>query len=74
MHSGHGVRHFIVKVLIGETESMGGIMREIVQVHVVIVQEHASIKILGQEVEADIIDMCRHEFIDRELFVAPVGR
>ncbi len=73
MHSGHGVGHFVVEVLIRETEGVSSIMSEIVLVHVVIVQEHASIKILREEVEADIIDVCWHEFIYRELFVAPVG-
>jgi hypothetical protein len=73
MHSALGVRHFIVQVLIGETEGVSGIMGEIVHVLVVVVEEHASIEVLREEVEADIVDVSWHEFINGELLVTPVG-
>jgi hypothetical protein len=73
MHSALGVGHFVVQVLIWETEGVGGVMLEVVHVHVIIVQEHASVEVLGEEVEANIVDVSWHEFIDGELLVSPVG-
>ena len=67
-----GVWELVVKVLVGETESMCGIMGEIVVVHIVVVQEHASVEVLWEIVEADVVPMSGHEFIEGELLVPPV--
>jgi hypothetical protein len=37
-------------------------------------EEHASIEVLWEEIEADIVDMGWHEFINRELLVTPISR
>lgn len=73
MHSVEGIRHFVVKILIWETEGVSGVMSEIVLIHYVVVQEHASVEVLREEVESDIVDVSRHDFIHGVLLVAPVN-
>ena len=73
MHSVLGVRHFIVQVLIWETQGVCSVVSEVVGVHLVIVQEHTSIKVLRKEVKSHVIDMGRHDLIDGVLLVAPVN-
>lgn len=72
MHSCHWVRHFVVKILIRVTQGVSSIMSEVVHVLIVIVQIHASVKVLRQEVKPHIVDVCRHNLIDGNLLVAPV--
>jgi hypothetical protein len=35
-------------------------------------KEHASVQVLGKEIEADVVDMSWHEFINGECLVSPV--
>ena len=74
MHSVLRIRHFVVEIFIIISKCVGSVMREVVLVHRVVVQEHTAIEVLGQEVKSNIIDMCWHDLIDRVLLVAPVDR
>lgn len=73
MHSVLGIWHFIVEIFVNVSKGMSSIMNEVVGVHLVIVQEHTSIKVLRKEVESHVIDMGRHDLIDGVLLVAPVN-
>lgn len=74
MHSVLRIGHFVVEIFIIISECVSGVMREVVLVHRVVVQEHTAIEVLGQEVKSNIIDMCWHDLIDGVLLVAPVDR
>ena len=73
MHSRTGIRQLVVEVLIGVTEGVCSVMWEIILVHVVIMEVHSAIEVLRKEVEPNIVPMCWHEFIKRQLLVSPVN-
>lgn len=72
MHSVLRIWHFIVEIFINISESVSSIMCEVVRVHLVVVQEHSAIEVLGEEVESHIVDMCWHDLIYGVLLVAPI--
>lgn len=48
-------------------------MSKVVRMHLVVVQEHTAIEVLGKEVKSHVVDMCRHNLIDGVLLVAPIN-
>lgn len=74
MHSVLGIRHFVVKILIIISKGMCGIMCEVVGVHLIVVQEHATVEVLREEIESHVVDVGRHDLIHGVLLVAPVNR
>ena len=55
MHSGIGIRHILIKVLVNIACCVREIMVEVISVHHVVVDEGTSVLVLGLEVEANII-------------------
>lgn len=74
MHSSHGIRKLVIKVLIHITKSMHGVMLEIVGIHVVIVQEHAAIHILRSEIEPHVVPVSRPDLMVGRGFVSEIFR
>ena len=74
MHSVLRVGHFIVEIFVSISEGMGGIMDEVVRVHLVVMQEHTAVEVLRQEVKSHVVDVRWHDLIDGVLLVAPVDR
>ena len=54
MHSVLGVRHFIVQVLIWETQGVCSVVSEVVGVHLVVMEEHPTVQVLREEIESQI--------------------
>ena len=72
MHSSSRVWQFEVKVLIDITGSMGEVVREIISVHVVIVDEAATVLTLWLQVEANIVPVGWPHFVIGVLSVTEV--
>jgi len=74
MHSVLGVRHFIVQVLIWETQGVCSVVSEVVGVHLVVMEEHPAVQVLREEIESHVVDVSWHNFVHWVLLVAPVYR
>ena len=57
MHGSAWIWQFKVKIFIYETSCMRKVMSEIISIHIVIMDEHSSVLILGLEVESHIVPM-----------------
>ena len=66
MHTFHGVAHHPVEILVHAAEQVTSLMREVVGIHPVVVDEAATVHMLGLVVEADIVPVVGQiEFIVR---------
>ena len=72
MHSGGGIRQLVIEILIDVASRVSKIVSEIISVHVVVVDEAATIKALSAEVEANIIPVSGPHFVIRVLSMSEV--
>ena len=72
MHGRGGIGQLIVEILIDVASRVGKVVSEVIGVHVVVMDEAATIETLGAQVEADIIPVGRPDFIIRMLSMSEV--
>jgi len=72
MHSGVGIGHILIKILVNVACCVREIVMEVIGVHHVVVDEGTSVLVLGLEVEANIIPVHRPHLVIRVLRVREV--